>query len=84
MLDPDDDDDDYSAFLGKGGGGVSLALSARCDGGRSAFGARWLPATGVDLGLSAGVVPPRRFMMELRVLSINHPCQPPTLMEHAK
>eukprot|EP00959_Pyramimonas_sp_CCMP1952_P244173 5104327-Pyramimonas_sp.AAC.1 len=37
--------------------GVNLASSSRR---RSAFGARWLPATGVDVGLPAGVMPPRR------------------------
>ena len=40
--------------------GVNFASSAHRDGGWSAFGARWSSATGVDLGLSAGVAPPRR------------------------
>ena len=42
--------------------GVDLASSARRDGGWSAFGAWWLPGTGVDLGLSAGAATPRRLL----------------------
>eukprot|EP00959_Pyramimonas_sp_CCMP1952_P041110 859806-Pyramimonas_sp.AAC.1 len=40
--------------------GGNLATSAHRAGGQNAFGARVLPATGIDVGLLAGAAPPRR------------------------